>query len=234
MTFWCVVIRPLAIGSALKFATTRPRSHKLGNLDRRAAIFCSDETNDLASTIVTKSGKITFLLDSCAKPVCSFVSFNHRDVQMSGVTKNIVGKKIAGALTALGLVLAPVALYADASAPWVGKPRVMKHKAKHVMRKRKSAVRSVRRAPRPAPKVMQPAPEPTYTPPAEPVYTPPPAPEPVYTPPPAPEPVSVPTPPAPVAAAPAAGGGFPILAVLGGLAAIGGIIAVATSSSKSP
>jgi hypothetical protein len=152
---------------------------------------------------------------------------------MTGVFTNFSGKKIAGALTAIGLVLAPVALYADASAPWVGKPRVMKHKAKHVMHKRKKAVRSVRRTPR-APKVMEAAPEPTYTPPPEPTYTPPaPAPEPVYTPPPVPEAVPVPAAPAPVAAAPAGGGGFPILAVLGGLAAIGGIVAIA-SGSKSP
>jgi hypothetical protein len=149
---------------------------------------------------------------------------------MTGVFTNFSGKKIAGALTAIGLVLAPVALYADASAPWVGKPRVMKHKAKHVMHKRKKAVRSVRRTPR-APKVMEAAPEPTYTPPPEPTYTPPaPAPEPVYIPPPV---LPVPAAPAPVAAAPAGGGGFPILAVLGGLAAIGGIVAIA-SGSKSP
>ncbi len=153
---------------------------------------------------------------------------------MSGVFTKFSGKKIAGTLTAVGLLLAPIALYADASAPWVNKTHaVKKHKVKHVMHKRKKAVRSVRRAPRP-----QAAPEPTYTPPPaapEPVYTPPPAPpEPVYTPPPAPEPVPTPPAPTPVAAAPAGGGGLPILAILGGLAAIGGIVAVATGGSTSP
>jgi hypothetical protein len=164
---------------------------------------------------------------------------------MSGVSKTMIGKKIAGALTALGIVLAPVALYADASAPWVNKPRVMKKKAVKAVRKRKAAVRSVRRAParRVARAMPRPQPEPAV------VEMPAPMPEPVYTPPPVPEappvavsvpepvaPVSVPSAPTPsVATAPASsGGGFPILAVVGALAAIGGIVAVASGGSDSP
>ncbi len=156
---------------------------------------------------------------------------------MSGSENKTMSKQIAGVLAALAVLATPVAVLADASAPWVGK-RVVKKKAaprKRVVRKRKSAVRSVRRtrpAPQPEPQVA--AAEPVYTPPPEPAPMP--APEPVYTPPPAPEPVVAPAPaPAPVvAAAPSSGGGFPLLAVLGGLAAIGAVVAVASSGSDSP
>jgi hypothetical protein len=153
---------------------------------------------------------------------------------MSRLVKQLMKQRLAGVLAGLAVLATPAVLYADASAPWAAKHVAKKHKTvKHVTRKRKSAVRSVRhRAPKP---MAQPEPqvaqaEPAYTPPPEPAYTPPPAPEPAYTPPPAPEPTA----PVPVAAAAPSGGGFPFLAVLGGLAAIGGIVAVASSNSSSP
>ncbi len=144
---------------------------------------------------------------------------------MTGLKKNILNKHVAGVLAALAVLSAPVALYADASAPWATK-KVVKKKAKPVARKRRSAVRSTQQAPRPAP---QPEPQVAEVVPEAPVYTPP---EPVYTPPPAPEvPVAVaPEAVAPAVAATSSGGGFPILAILGGVAAIGGIIALASSS----
>ncbi len=154
---------------------------------------------------------------------------------MTGSENKTMSKQIAGVLAALAVLATPVAVLADASAPWVGK-KVAKKKAaprKRVVRKRRSAVRSVRRArPAPQPEPQVAAVEPVYQAPPEPVV----APEPVYTPPPAPEPVVAPTPAAvPVpAAAPSSGGGFPLLAVLGGLAAIGAVVAVASSGSDSP
>jgi hypothetical protein len=133
-------------------------------------------------------------------------------VIMIGMIRKSMGREVAGVLVALSMLAAPVALYADASAPWA-KHRVMKKKHRHVARKRRAVAKPM----------AQPAPEPAYVPPPEPVYTPPP--EPVYTP-----PAPAPTPPAPVAAAPKSG--FPAIAVLGGLAAIGAIIALAGSGGS--
>ncbi len=140
---------------------------------------------------------------------------------MSNVLKISVGKSAIIAATIASLVATPAIVYADASAPMVRKA-AKHHVARAKPKMRKRAVARSAPAEQPAPQVVEaPAPQPTYVPERAQVAMPAP-----------PAPTTVPTPPAPAPEAVSRGGGS-LLAILGTVAVIGGIVAAASGKAKS-
>lgn len=149
---------------------------------------------------------------------------------LARVMKSKFAKPAMMVSTALSLIIAPAILYADASAPGIDRPKMMKKKpharvkakarmAKPMMKKEPMAEPMAEK-----PAMVEPAPEPAPA-----------APEPVAVAAPEPAPVPAPEPaPQPVAAAPR-GGGSTIWLALGAAAAIAaGVIIASDGGSKSP
>ena len=137
-----------------------------------------------------------------------------------------IGKMVSSRMLAVvavaSLAIAPVIVYADASAPM--KHHVKKHKAKAMMHHRHAHAKPMAHATMPQPVEVAQAPAPAPMP--EPVAPPTPvaAPEPVAAAPAAPTP-------APVAVARSGGSGW-ILGALAAAAVVGGIVAADSGSGK--
>jgi acetyl esterase/lipase len=138
---------------------------------------------------------------------------------MIGMSEKISGKLLA-TVAAASLVIMPVIVYADASAP----SAVKAHKKKPMAHKRKHRAKAAQRAPAQPTEVAQAEPAPVYQAPPAPEPTPAPVAEPMPAPAPAPAP-------APVMAEHHGSGA--LLGILGAAAVIGGIVAIAGGGGSS-